>query len=198
MLQPPRERAAATSSDAPSKREANPELKTLLSALSAGPRNAYAGRKEVASTPAVSTRAPTPSTSAVTRKVEAKATTSASIPPVQTALPSSTLLVAPSIARTSHPGSSPVPLASRQSSLSTLFTTFHSLYSALVPQPRANVTEANQRVTLLLRRLTHHLASKDALASETKVFKNSNVNFLAYKNSIRTSLVGPEQETKGR
>lgn len=179
----------------PTSRQGNPELKTLLSALSAGPRNAYAGRKEAAPTQAASTVAtapPPPSTTVTTR-------TPALTPPSTTA--SSSLLVAPSIARTSHPGSSPIPLASRQSSLSTLFTTFQTLYSALVPprhQPRAKgVTEAkDQRVLLLLRRLVHHLASKDALASENKVFKNSNVNFLAYKNSIRTSLVGLSKRQK--
>ena len=48
----------------------------------------------------------------------------------------------------------------------------------------------------ILKRLAHHYASQDSQASETKIFKNSNVNFLAYRNSIRTCLVGLSRRQK--
>lgn len=170
--------------DGSNKRRTDAELKTLLAALKSGPRNAYVAKREQGSSLPIS----------ISQKAETSTSTlaipkTATVKPVVEAKPTNTIsdtIQAPTIARTSHPGASPVPFSSRQTSLRTFFTSFEQLYSSLVPR----APEANPQTGKLIKRIAHHLASQDALSSENKIFKNSNVNFLAYKNSIRTGLVG--------
>jgi hypothetical protein len=199
----------------PSKRSANSELSGLLSVLNAGPQNAYVARKEAEEAPV---QQPTSAASSIqvakVARVPSYNATKSPLPGASTsqkrasaAKHSGTVvsssssvtdnLTSPSIPRLSHPGSSPVPYSSRQTSLRTLFTTFHTLYSPLVPRDSTSPsTEAERRAHDILRVLVHHYASQDSLSIESKIFKNSNVNFLAYRNSIRTSLVGLARRQK--
>lgn len=191
---PLKRKAASTTSDgeASIKRQTDSELKGLLAALNSGPRNAYAVKKEQESSLPTSApqRAPT-----VTSTSSSSTPRPATVKPAVEAKPAITIsdtFQSPSIARTSHPGASPVPFTSRQTCLQTFFTSFDQLYSSLVPRS----PEANSQTSKFIGRVAHYLASQDALSSEKKIFKNSNVNFFAYKNSIRTGLVGLNKRQK--
>ncbi|UZJ52736.1 hypothetical protein CBS101457_002056 [Exobasidium rhododendri] len=197
---------------------AKSELSGLLSALHAGPRNAYVAKKseEKPIIPLQQVQKSRTVTHADGQgKMEALkvGASSASGPSTSHSRPAALLkpsqaasspqsngkdsLVPPTIPRISHPGSSPVPYSSRQTSLRTLFNTFYSLYSPLAPRgPISAATEAEKDAHQVLYHLAHHLACQDSISSESKIFKNSNVNFLAYRNSIRTNLVGLARRQK--
>lgn len=191
----------------------NADLNTLLTALGRGPKNAYVAKKEPAQASTSIESAgrskaipdsPSPSNATSTsqpQSAKSHHSNSSTTPNVSFGTGNGSKLMVPSIARTSHPGTSPVPYASRQSSLQSLFTSFHTLYSALTssraPLNQSTLeTEEERRIVQLLKRITHILASRHSEATEAKTFKTSNVNFLAYRNSIRTNLVSLSRRQK--
>lgn len=175
-----------------------------------GPRNAYAAVKGPAHQTSAGSAHPTRADEQDKGSSETQSSSSgggvAASPGLASALdgrPSAAqslgVLTAPSIVRQSHPAASKVPYATRQGSLRTYFTSFNSLYAPLLP-PSPTSKERSpssvQRAAALLKRVIHRMASEDALASESKIFKMSNTNPMTYRNSVRTDLVGIARRQK--
>lgn len=173
-----------------------------LSARPHGPRNAYAAAKQQAAQEgrplpsSASYRAQSTEGDASEERRESTSQSSTSLDTSQSRSNSHKILSAPLIARSQHPSASAVPLALRQSSLRTYFTTFATLYASIVPQTTPSASGSEKRVSLLLKRVVHQLSSEDALASEADVFRMSYSNSLTYRNSVRTSLIGVVRRQK--